>query len=97
MSGTPRCQETCQARQNVRCQGFRAACSALIPSSSSSSMPVKACQGKIAVSQGVKVLFPGVFGEDILQLVCSPEILKCITAVPQSYTRNTGRPGGSSG
>ena len=36
-----RCQETCQARQNMRCQGCRADCCTLKPSSL---MSVKACQ-----------------------------------------------------
>ena len=38
-----RCQETCQARKNMRCQGCTAECSTLKPSSVVS---VKACQGK---------------------------------------------------
>ena len=41
-----RCLETCQERQSVRCQGCRANCSTLKPSSSIS---VKACKGKVAV------------------------------------------------
>ena len=53
-----RCQETCQARQNMRCQGCTAECSTLKPSSVVS---VKACQGKIAVCQGVKMLSPDIF------------------------------------
>ena len=39
----PICQETCQARQNMRCQGSRADCCTL---KASSLMSVKACQGK---------------------------------------------------
>ena len=42
----------------MRCQGFKAACSTLIPSSS---VPVKVWQAKIAVCQGVKVLSPDIF------------------------------------
>ena len=47
-----RCQGTCQATQNMRCQGCRGERSILKPSIL---MSVKACQGKVAVCQGVKV------------------------------------------
>ena len=56
------CQETCQARQNVRCQGCRAGCSTLQPINSSL-VSVKACHGNVAVCQGV------------ISVVLSPEIL----------------------
>ena len=46
-----------QARQNVRCKGFRAGCFALKPSSLAS---VKACQGNVAVCQEGKVPSPDI-------------------------------------
>lgn len=51
-------QETRLARENVRCQGYRAECSILNPSSL---MSVKANQGEIAVFWGVKGLSPDIF------------------------------------
>ena len=51
------CQETCQAAQNVRCQGCRAEGSTLIASISVSS---KTRQGKPAVCQGVKAQSPDI-------------------------------------
>ena len=53
------CQETCQAKQKVRCQGCRAECATL---KYSSLVSVKACQGIVAVSQEVKVVSPDIFG-----------------------------------
>ena len=51
--------EARQATQNMRCQGCRAECSTLKPSSSL--VPVEACQDKAAICRGVKVLSPGIF------------------------------------
>ena len=47
------CQETCQARQNLRCQGLRAGCTTLKPNNMVSSVMIR--QGKSAVCDGVKV------------------------------------------
>ena len=55
------CQETCQDMQNACCQGSRA--KYLTLKRSDGFVSVKACQGKIAVCQGVKVLSPDIFAE----------------------------------
>ena len=53
------CQSGDMSRQNVRCQGCcRAECSTLKPSGLVSD---RACQGKVAVCRGVKVLSPDIF------------------------------------
>ena len=56
-----RCQETCQATQSVRCQGRRAECSTR---KLGDLLSVKACHGKIAVCQGLKVVSPDIFAVD---------------------------------
>ena len=55
---TQRCQETCKARQNVRCQGCRTECSTLKPSRLAST---KACQDEVADCRVVKMLSPDIF------------------------------------
>ena len=54
----PRCHENCHGRQNARCQGCRAECFTLKPTSLVS---VKVCQGKDAVCRGVKNMSPDIF------------------------------------
>ena len=56
-----RFQETCQARQNVRCQGCGAECFTLKPSNLVS-VNATHVKGKVAVCQGVKNLSPDIFG-----------------------------------
>ena len=80
--GTPKMPgDMSSKRQNVRCQGCRAECSTLKPSSLVS---VKACQGKAAVCQGVDVLAPDIV---VLFMYQVYEYLQYIA----------GHPGGSSG